>query len=257
MAEQLPNDWALTNWGGPMDSQWLDDLHDRMVDLCRGASGDASRLAEAMQIGARACDEWYNVTCYSESHDEVGNLPDRIAQVGGMGRGLRLNKVASAATLLSRGIPLWFMGQEWGETAQFRFDSDEALDLGRYREKPDIGRVRRWWQTLIDFRRDNPKIQGPAPLNVHWVEGPRLAFSRGAGAEFFVVLNFGAAAVTRNLGAINLPGEGSYKELWNSTWPAFQVEWEDEHSNGGRDARLHRWDALHIPDYGAVILERV
>ena len=33
---------------------------------------------------------------------------------------------------------------------------------------------------------------------------------------------------------------GLYRELWNSTWPAFVVESEDEHTNGGRDARLHR-----------------
>jgi pullulanase/glycogen debranching enzyme len=39
MAEQLPNDWALTNYGGSMDTQWGDNFHDRTVDLCKGFKG--------------------------------------------------------------------------------------------------------------------------------------------------------------------------------------------------------------------------
>ena len=72
------------------------------------------------------------------------------------------------------------------------------------------------------------------------------------------MLNFGGWAGFHNLGYLNLP-DGTYRELWNSTWPAFAIsgENEGEHSNGGRDARLGRSNALHIPDYGAVILERV
>ena len=37
--------------------------------------------------------------------------------------------------------------------------------------------------------------------------------------------------------ALNLP-DGEYKELLNSTWGPYQVEWEDEHPNGGWDARV-------------------
>ena len=72
------------------------------------------------------------------------------------------------------------------------------------------------------------------------------------------VLNFGGWAGFHNLGYINLP-EGTDRELWSSTWPTFAIsgENEGEHSNGGRDARLGRSNALHIPNYGAVIFERV
>ena len=38
---------------------------------------------------------------------------------------------------------------------------------------------------------------------------------------------------------------------------AIQSEQEDEHTNGGHDARLSGNHWLHIPDYGAVILEKV
>jgi hypothetical protein len=51
-------------------------------------------------------------------------------------------------------------------------------------------------------------------------------------------------------------GDGAYREWLNSTWPAFAVEDEDEHTNGGRDAGLRRDDPLRVPDYGVVVLQR-
>lgn len=255
VAEHLPNEWSLTNFGGSMDSQWCDDFHDRLVDACRGYHVMSS-LADAIKVTETSCDQWYEATNYPESHDEVGNVNDRIANVGGYGQGLRRNKVAAAATLLSRGIPLWFMGAESGESAQFTSSGSKALDLNGYLTDDFRICVRAWWNVLCDLRRKNSKIQGPAPLLVHFAEGEMLTFSRGGGQEFFVVLNFGPWSGWRPLAELNLPN-GQYKELWNSTWPAFAVEGEDEHTNGGRDARLHQGTWLQIPDYGVVILEKV
>jgi 1,4-alpha-glucan branching enzyme len=256
MAEHLPNEWSLTNFGGPMDSQWCDDFHDRMVDACRRQFG-MSRLADALQLTQTACDNWYKVVNYPESHDEVGNVRDRVAYVAGYGQGWRMSKVAAAGTLMSRGIPLFFMGAESAEDRQFGFGSDQKLDLDEYLSNADRGRIRAWWRELCQLHRDS-SIQGPSPLNVCFAEDQLLAFSRGQSGDFFVLLNFGGWTGYRNLGELNLPS-GEYRELWNSTWPAFAIhaEQEDEHTNGGRDARLHRDQSVHIPDYGAVILQRV
>lgn len=255
MAEQLPNDWALTNYGGSMDTQWGDNFHDRSVDMCKGFSDKASEYADALKLTHTSCQQWYNITEYSESHDEVGNVNDRIANVGGYRKGLRRNKVAAATTILSRGIPMFFMGEEAGEAKQFLSGSPEPLNLDLYLNDPNHQRVRDWWKALIELRKHNNSIQGPSPVDVHYVENSILAFSRGEGKDYYVVVNFGDGPTTRNLGQMNLP-DGNYRELWNSTWPAFQVEFEDEHANGGRDAWLNRGSQLQIPDYGAVVLER-
>jgi 1,4-alpha-glucan branching enzyme len=252
-AEHLPNEWPLTNFGGPMDSQWADDFHDRLVDACKGHHV-MSRLAEAMKLGHTQCQQWYNVTNYPESHDEVGNVNDRIANVAGPGRGLRMSKVAAAASLMSRGIPMFFMGAEVGEHRQFKFGNDEVLDLSRYERTTHYKKVRAWWSALCHTHRNNA-IKGPARLDVRFADGQLLAFSRGQGDDFFVVLNFGGWAGWKSLAELNLPHR-RYRELWNSTWPAFAVEGEDEHTNGGRGAHLDRGNWLHIPNYGAVILER-
>jgi 1,4-alpha-glucan branching enzyme len=254
MAENYPNDWDLTHPPGPMDTQWGDEFHDRLVDASRGWDV-MGRLADAVKTSHVHCQRWHEVTCFPESHDEVGNVPDRIVNVGGLGQGLRRNKVAAAATLFSRGIPLWFMGAESGEWRQFRQGSNEALDLDAYERDVAASRVRAWWNKLCGLRRGNPRIEGPAPLRVHYAQDGMLAFSRGEGGEWFVVLNFSDRAGERSLGALNLP-DGEYRELLNSTWGPYQVEWEDEHPNGGWDARLRRDVTLNVPDYGAVILER-
>ena len=215
------------------------------------------RLADALKLSHTASDDWYGVTNYPESHDEVGNVRDRIAYVAGWGRGWRMSKVAAAGTLLSRGIPMFFMGAESGEDAQFQFGSGTPLDLDGYQASADRGRIRRGGACSAELRRGNPSIQGPAPLDVRFAEGQVLAFTRGERGDYFVLLNFGGWSGHDSLAHMNLP-DGRYRELWNSTWPAFAIdaEGEGEHTNGGRDARLDRSMSLRVPDYGAVVLER-
>jgi 1,4-alpha-glucan branching enzyme len=165
--------------------------------------------------------------------------------------------VSAAASLLSRGIPMFFMGAESGEDQQFTIGEETRLDLDAYHVDPERSRLRAWWRELCLLHRD-PSIQGPSPLDVRHADGQMLAFSRGERGDFFVVLNFGGWWGWRSLAELNLH-DGTYRELWNSTWPAFAIgaEHEDEHTNGGRDARLTRSHWLHVPDYGAVVLQRL
>ncbi len=254
MAEHFPNEWDLSYPEGPMDTQWNDDFHDRLVDAARGWDV-MGKLAEAMQQSQTACRRWHESTHFPESHDEVGNEPNRIVAVAEMGQGLRRNKVAAAATLFGRGIPLWFMGAESGEWRQFRNDDRDALDLDHYQRDEAACRIRHWWNRLCELRRGNSGIEGPSPIRVHYAQDRMLAFSRGEGAEWFVVLNFGDRSGEIPLATLNLP-DGEYKELLNSSWGPYQVEWEDEHPNGGWDAHLRREYRLNVPDYGVVILQR-
>ena len=47
-----------------------------------------------------------------------------------------------------------------------------------------------------------------------------------------------------------------YKEIFNSSWPVFQVEFEQEQTNGGYDARIYTGQTINLPWIGAVVLER-
>jgi 1,4-alpha-glucan branching enzyme len=255
IAEHLPNEWAVTNFGGPMDSQWCDDFHDRLKQACAGDLWVVPRLGEALLLSHVACDDWYKTTNYAESHDEVGNENGRIANVARFGYGLRLAKVAMTATLASRGLPMFFMGAEVGEHQQFFNGSATALDLDHYLNDTHSRRLRDWTNALLGLR-GNENVKGPSPLRVVHAAEQKLALTRGMASEYFFLLNFGGWAGWQSLADLGLP-DGVYRELWNSTWPAFQVEGEDEHGSGGRDAHLHRGGAVHVPDYGAVVLERI
>lgn len=253
MAEHYPNEWDLSYPEGPMDTQWNDDFHDRMVEAACGREV-MGKLAEAMQQSQTVCRRWHESTHFPESHDEVGNVPNRIVAVG-KEQGLRQNKVAAAATLFGRGIPLWFMGAESGEWRQFGQDDWDALKLDRYEGEEAACRIRSWWNRLCELRRGNNSIEGPSPIRIHFAQDMMLAFSRGEGADWFVVLNFGNRSGEIPLAMLNLP-DGEYKELLNSSWGPYQVEREDEHPNGGWDAHLRREYQLNVPDYGVVILQR-
>jgi predicted neuraminidase len=100
-------------------------------------------------------------------------------------------------------------------------------------------------------------IKGPSPIDVRFAQCHLLAFTRGQGAEIFVIASFDIGTHWKTpLADLNLP-DGVYRELWNSTWPAFAVAHESERANGGRDARLHRGHCIDVPACGAVVLERV
>jgi 1,4-alpha-glucan branching enzyme len=254
--EHLPSEPAMTNFGGPLDSQTCEEYKEGIFKVCRGEYDQMSHFADALKVSQTAYDNWYKIVNSACSHDGAGNDGRRTAFVGGYGQGLRRNKVAAAALHMSRGVPYFFMGEEYGETEPFKFASDDTLKLSEIAGNSNKTRVLEWWKTLIHLRRNNWKIMGGSPLAVHFAEDSVIAFSRGSMQEYFIVLNFGSAVCLKNLGMMNLP-DGIYKELCNSTWPQFQVEWEDMHENGGWGAHLHRGCNLNIPDYGAVILERL
>jgi pullulanase/glycogen debranching enzyme len=189
-----------------MDTQWCDDFHDRMVDACRRQVG-MSRLAEAFKLSQTECDEWYNVTNYAESHDEVGNVRDRIAYVAGWGQGFRMAKVAAAGTLLSRGIPMAFMGAEAGEDKQFEFGSSATLDLDGLADADRAGFA--LVEVLCDLRQTRPAIKGPASIDV------RLLMANLAIREVSAVTTSSCSTLA---GWISQPwlsqsADGTYREL--------------------------------------------
>ena len=151
---------------------------------------------------------------------------------------------------------MFFMGAEGAEDAQFSNGGTDRLELDQYLSDPNRKKVRAWWKEMLRLRR-NPIVTGPSPLEVRFAEEQMLGFTRGSRDDVYVLLNFGGWAGWKPLAELNLP-DGTYCELWNSTWPDFAVasENEGEHMNWGRDARLNRGDWLHVPDYGVVVLSR-
>ena len=268
IAEELPNDWGITienaNFGcapdghGPFDSQWADAFHDHFADVLAGGN-----LGQLQSTFTAYGDSWQDGLIYTESHDEVGNVDGRIARRGRDGKGWEMDQIAGAGTILARGIPMLFMGQEGGEDLQFGQDDshidprtaptwwDDRLPLENYQTDPGRSKVQRWWRRIIDIRRGDLGRFAWGDIAVTHINDANgvIAFTRDNG-KYLIVLNFkGASWDHYDVGV-----HGRYQELANTSWPAFNLGNYAERTRGGEQA--HDITDIPIPAYGAVVLVR-
>jgi 1,4-alpha-glucan branching enzyme len=268
IAEELPNDWGLTvesaNFGcapdrhGHFDAQWTDNFHDRFKEVLFGDS-----LGRLDQVFTNFGDSWHDGVIYTESHDEVGNEDKRVARHARDGKGWETDQIAGAGTVLARGIPMLFMGQECGDHRQFGEKDDTApswtlptwwddfMLLNECEIDASRVKVRLWWERMMEIRRDNLRAFSAGDINVtHLDEGNGVvAFTRDNG-KYLVVLNFKGNSWDR----YNVGVQGRYQELANTSWPSFNIGGYQQRTRGGDTA--HQITEVPVPSYGAVVLVR-
>lgn len=256
-AEELPDWWGLTSEDlgsevggythGPMDSQWTDTFHDEFKAVLTGGN-----IGKLYNVFGEFGDGWEDATVYTESHDEVGNTDDRIGKRGRDGKGWEMNQISLAGTILARGIPMAFMGQEAGETTQFHIDWwDDRLDLDDYEDSAARQKVVNWYQRMNEIRMSDTTSFAMGSSGVTHINDTNgvAAFSRDGG-KYVVVMNFkGTTWENYDVGI-----SGNYRELANTSWPQYNLGGVEEASRGG-DSAFNITD-VHIPAYGAVVLMR-
>jgi maltooligosyltrehalose trehalohydrolase len=173
-----------------MDAQWSDDLHHAIHARLTGEStgyyedfGTLEDVATAerrsfVYAGRRSAHRGRrhgnrpdgaggrSFVVFAQNHDQVGNraLGDRLTELVDAASA----RLAAAAVLLSPFVPLLFMGEEYGETAPFRYFVDhtdpelrEAVRRGRAEEfrrfawgedVPDPGEERTFADSTLDHR---------------------------------------------------------------------------------------------------------
>lgn len=176
---------------------------------------------------------------YHESHDEAGNssyvvegerrFSRRTIQVAAAGhdpegpmrfRAQQLCRLAFGLSMLSRGTPMFLMGEEVGAQEEYRFDDFvwHRDDLRRLRE--GVGRpLFRFYQDLIRLRRSSEAIRSDH-LEVLLADDARriLVFRRQQGREdVLVVVNANAEAflLGYRLHGLDLP-DRTWHEFFNS-----------------------------------------
>jgi 1,4-alpha-glucan branching enzyme len=271
VAENSANPWDISNptWG-VMDGQWgIDEVYrirDASYDPWNLGSDDSSPLKNEMNNPQDWGRPFFQVTRFGESHDMVsaqdpGNK--RIAARPPFGQGYQMAKALGTLTLLSNGIPMLFMGQEVGETRSFSFnDNTQRIDPQSYDLPPasatDNTRILAWFRQLMGLRNDASKgLQGEANFQVVATGDRTVAFACGSNQRLFTVITFGTPNQQQDSSWLGLPGGAAYKEIFNSSWPDFQVESEAEQTNGGYDAKIQSGQILNLPWSGAVVLERI
>jgi 1,4-alpha-glucan branching enzyme len=200
---------------------------------------------------------------YGESHDTVSGQgwTKRIAATENWGNGRQMSKAVGAVSLLSRGIPMIFMGEEASEDQPFSFGNDPTmlgftLRLDDYEARgSECLQVLTWFRDLMGLRGNSANgLQGDDSL-VTGQGYKTVAFTR-ASDQFFIVVTFGTSNQQQNTAWLGLPAGASYKEIFNSSWPKYQVHAEPQCSNGGYAAQLNSGDLINLPAIGAVVLQR-
>jgi 1,4-alpha-glucan branching enzyme len=247
--------------GRCMDAEWDFWLQYPLGECACNREDKTDSVRGVLQTGRPL----HQVVRYAESHDAVSaqdGWKQRMATREAWGSGLSMAKAMGATVLLAEGVPMLFMGQEAAEIQPFYFgmqgldDSCCYLDLDRYLDPgtPHY-QVLRWFQHLIGLRRNlsNGFAYDDEPIVGRGYK--TLAFTR-AGGRFFVIVTFGTSDTRQNLGHLGLPGWGSYKEIFNSTWDSYRVPGDSLVGNGGYSAALNAGQTVQLPPIGAVVLER-
>jgi maltooligosyltrehalose trehalohydrolase len=244
IAESADNDprvvTPVAGGGFGMDAQWNDDFHHAVHAAVTAERhgyytdfGQADDVARAMGQGFVYQGQYSRFrkrrhgapsthvdparfVVYAQNHDQVGNRPD----------GSRLTTLVSAAqaelaaalVLLSPGVPLLFMGEEYGETNPFPYFVDhgdpdliEAVRRGRAGEhepggavapdpaapgtyaaakldrstRDDAGHARRWqlYRSLVSLRRAEPALRRSSRQDTRAsAQGPVVTLLRTLGA---------------------------------------------------------------------------
>jgi 1,4-alpha-glucan branching enzyme len=195
------------------------------------------------------------------SAQDPGNL--RIAARPPFGCGLQLAKALGALTLLSNGVPMLFMGQEIGETAPFAFDSSAPALNPQEHDGATVATtdhqtpVLQWFRNLLGLRNDPSQgLQGESNYQVVGTGNLTVAFTCGSDQRLFVVVTYGTPNPQQDSSWLGLPANLRYKEIFNSSWPAFQVSGEPVVTNGGPSASIQSGNLVNLPYIGAVVLQR-
>jgi 1,4-alpha-glucan branching enzyme len=267
----VTNPWDISNPGfGVMDGQWgIDEvyrLRDASYDMWHPGSDDAAAVSVEMNNPAYWGRPFFQAVRFGESHDMVSAQDPanvRIAARPPFGFGLQLAKALGTLTILSNGIPMLFMGQEVGETAAFSFDSSApALNPQKYdlatAGDNNNARVLAWFRQLLGLRNDPTQgLQGCANYQVVHPGNRTIAFACGETQRLFAVITFGTPNQQQDSSWLGLPAGPIYNEIFNSSWPMYQVSSESQYSNGGYAARLVAGAILNLPYVGAIVLQRI
>jgi len=152
IAESADNDprivtaWAAGGFG--LDAQWNDDFHHALHTALTGEDfgyyvdyGSADDLARAMDAGFVFQGEYSRFrrrryggpsmsleperfVVFAQNHDHIGNRPDSGRLVSLVSQ--RQAHLVAALVILAPGIPLLFMGEEYGERAPFPYFIDHV-----------------------------------------------------------------------------------------------------------------------------------
>jgi 1,4-alpha-glucan branching enzyme len=191
IAEHIPQDPAITKPAGPLDSAWHDNFYHVMRAMLMGSSTSIADVMRVLDPNGEGFASAYNVINYLETHDKDRILWDLGKTAGIIGApAFRRMKLGAALLLTGAGIPMLWMGQEFGQAAEKTLER-RPIDWALLQNQ-DNGDLMRYYSGLINLRKNTPALQNDTlePILVEEERG-LLAYKRwtDAGGVVIVVAN--------------------------------------------------------------------
>ncbi len=234
IGEYLPED-AGAVWNSEMDAEWHDVFHDRIKALLRegvfeGNAPDVGAMASA--IYGDHYPNGYCVVNYAENHDEERILYE--CYTNGLSHYLALKKsfLAAVVVLTARGVPMLWMGQEFGVDKPKTIDQNK-LNWSLLKKNRNLFDH---YKKLVHLRVNNPALRDLYNLEFWKVDKDAkvLMWRRWHGvSEVLVAVNFGRRGYYLKF---DLP-QGKWKDY------IYNVE----HKGGGEFT-------YYLPPYGYMVL---
>jgi 1,4-alpha-glucan branching enzyme len=262
------------------DATWFADFYHNLIgDTCRGpdcanllstaAMGDDRPLAIG-RFAAVLQQTRYRKVVYHESHDEAGNArcsgrtlavaANRAPLIGDTRRWAEARtRVVAGLTVLSAGTPMFFMGEEIGATADYRYDDflfhrDDLLAA----RAGEGRRLFRYYQDLLGLRRRVAALRSRNIEILHAHDTNRvLAFLRTEGPdEVLVLCNLNNVPFLDGYWiASDAIGPGRWREILNSDAEAYGG-WGVGNAGTLLDSQTGGIMTV-LPSAGLVVLSRV
>ncbi|HEX3050141.1 MAG TPA: alpha-amylase family glycosyl hydrolase [Aggregatilineaceae bacterium] len=164
IAEHVPQDPAVTGFDGPMDAAWYESFSKQMQCTLVGKDQDGRQpynvdaIAHVLNPTNEGFSSHVNVILYLDNHDQ-----DRIMwQIGAKGglfdqAAFRRMKLGAVLLLTTPGIPMLWMGQEFGFAAPKDVNKPQKLDWSLLNNHTNADLLA-FYQNLIKMRKENPAL---------------------------------------------------------------------------------------------------
>ncbi len=213
VAEYLPPEPAVTGLNGPMDGCWHDFFKHTIGDyLCTGEC-NLEAIKDVLDARRKGFQGMTNVVNYLNNHDH-----DRLLhQLGERGildaEAFRRDKLGAAMLMTAFGIPMLWMGQEFGESKAKTIEQNKIN--WNLLANPDNRELFDYYKKLIALRKDHAALRSDKLAFFHEDHDHKiLCYVRWseAGEKVAVVLNLSGETLA-GYTIPNFPADGEWREV--------------------------------------------
>jgi 1,4-alpha-glucan branching enzyme len=212
IAEHIPENPSITNIDGPMDGCWHDSFYHCVLEHICGDTFDLERLKDVIDARRQGFMGSTNVVNYLTNHDHnhlMAELGDR--EIFGEAAFKRV-KLGAALLMTAMGVPLIWMGEEFGE---YKYKTVDQAKIEWPLLANDLNRgLWDYYKGLINLRKNNHALYTENVDFFH--ENPEakvLAYTRwnDEGSRVVVIANFSDQFLA-GYQVPNFPANGTWHE---------------------------------------------